>query len=81
MAERLKLVEIEWVDSNRFASGWEYIADLDRLEPTRCRSIGFLFKDTPEYKVLVQTMAVDQVLGGVTIPTRAILKLRRIALK
>jgi hypothetical protein len=74
----LALVEIEWIDSNGVTAAWEFVDDLEELEPSHCRSIGFLLRDGRDYKTLVQTVSDEQVLGRITIPTRSILKRRTI---
>ena len=75
---KLKLVEIEWLDSKGVTNRWEILDDLEPLEPSRCRSVGFLLDESDDYKTLVQTLGCEQVLGRITIPTQSIVKQRRL---
>ena len=75
---KLKLVEIEWLDSKGVTNRWEFLNDLEPLEPSRCRSVGFLLDESDDYKTLVQTLGCEQVLGRITIPTQSIVKQRRL---
>lgn len=79
----MKLVLIEWVDSHA-GRGWQ---DLDKIEaasePLRCRSVGWLVSEAGNCKVIVPHLAgeknggiVLQGCGDLTIPRRAITKLR-----
>ena len=62
------LVEIKWVDSNTSVSEWEYLSDLEPLEPVHCHSVGYLLEDNKDYKTLAQSISHNQVLGRITIP-------------
>jgi hypothetical protein len=70
----MKKVQIEWVDSKASDNEWEYLEDLEPLAPVMCTSVGFLIEDTPEYKTIVHTINITQVLGRITIPSSCIKK-------
>lgn len=74
MAEKLKLVAIDWIDSKGATDRWEFKQDLPPLEPSRCTTVGFILEETPTYKTVAHTVSDEQVLGRITIPVRAILK-------
>ncbi len=76
----MKLVLVEWLDSHA-GRGWQ---DKDRLnqiaEPLYCQSVGWLFADKKDCKVIVPHIAgqkgVDQILqgcGDLTIPAVSII--------
>ncbi len=73
-----RLVLIEWEDSYGCSANWQ---DLDHPKPTpmRCRSVGWLYYDGPDCKLLVPHVADgdgDQTLcqgcGDMTIPASAV---------
>lgn len=67
------LVEIKWVDSNTGDDAvWEYLSDLESLEPVQCNSVGYLVEDNKDYKTLAQSVSHTQVLGRITIPIGSI---------
>lgn len=69
------LIEIKWVDSNTSVSEWEYLSDLESLEPVQCSSVGYLIEDNKNYKTLVQSISHNQVLGRITIPFSSIVSI------
>lgn len=82
----MKLVLVEWVDSHS-GRGWQ---DLERIEdasePLYCRSVGWLVSEAGDCKVLVPHLAGEkngrvalQGSGDLTIPNRAIVKMRVLA--
>lgn len=74
------LVFIEWVDSH-YRAGWT--ADEAEDAPLVCRSVGWLVKDGEDAKVLsahISTEESPQRCGDMTIPSRAILQIRKIIL-
>lgn len=73
-----KPVIIEWVDSKGSTSGWEHLEDVEPILPAECASIGFLFEDKKEYKTLLQSVGSGQILGRITIPTRAIKRITKL---
>jgi hypothetical protein len=79
----MKLVLVEWVDSHA-GRGWQ---DMPRIEsaaqPLYCRSVGWLASEAGDCKVLVPHIAGEkngeialQGSGDLTIPNRAIVKMR-----
>ena len=72
------LVLIEWVDAV-FHDMWEAIDD---TEPTDMKvlSVGWLVRDTPEYKQIVPHQQCEQVRGGMSIPSSAIRKITKLAI-
>lgn len=73
-----KLLVIDWIDSKGATNAWEFRESLEPLEPSRCTTVGFLLEETREYKTLAQTVSDEQILGRITIPSRAILRQRRL---
>ena len=80
----MKLVLIEWVDSHGPADGWSLI-DEERSEPLICESVGWLKYNGKDCKTIVPHKAGHknnkialQGRGELTIPTRAILKLKEL---
>lgn len=73
-----KTVYIEWLDSKGVTYQWEYLEDLEPLKPCVCKSIGYLIDDNEDYKTIVQTLSDTQLVGRMSIPTRAIIKIKEI---
>ncbi len=79
----MKLVLIEWLDSHA-GRGWQDMARIERAaEPLYCRSVGWLVSESGGCKVIVPHIAGErngevalQGSGDLTIPTRAIVKMR-----
>lgn len=73
-----QIILIEW-DYSFAASGlWE---DKDGLEPlpyAHCSTVGFLVDAQPESVTIIATDSQHQVLGRLTIPTKAIRKIRQL---
>ncbi len=77
----MKLVLIEWVDSHS-SRGWQTFEELELMdEPLKCRSVGWLFYDGKDCKVIVPHIAGEknaniahQGNGDLSIPTKAIIK-------
>lgn len=76
MTKKLRLVMIEWLDSHR-TEGWH---DDDPSEnPLTCRSVGWLVYDGKDAKTVAPHMTDEEVpqrCGEMTIPSRAVLKIR-----
>jgi len=73
------LVLVEWVDSH-YRPGWS--SDDSENEPLICSSIGWLIHDGEDAKVLSANISREkcpQRCGDMTIPSRAILHVRRIS--
>lgn len=78
----MKLVLIEWNDAFGCSADWEELSDEYQPKPGICQSVGWLFRDEPEYKVIVPHIAKlddssrkDQGCGDMTIPASAIRRL------
>ena len=81
MAEKHRLVLIEWLDSYGCSPSWEPIDSVNPL-PMTVRSVGWLICDAKECKVIVPHLSEanhpngsQQGCGDMTIPAVAILKI------
>jgi hypothetical protein len=81
----MKLVLIEWVDSHGPVEGWRLLDD-DKPELMICESVGWLVHDGKDCKTIVPHLAGHknkhialQGRGDMTIPSRAIVKMTRLA--
>jgi hypothetical protein len=80
-----ELVLIEWVDSHS-GRGWQALDELEGIaKPLYCRSVGWLIKETKQCKVIVPHISGEknieiilQGCGDLTIPTKAIVKVKRL---
>lgn len=74
MTPAMRLVMVEWVDSFGCSSDWQDLSDDREPKPMICRSVGWLFHDGPDCKVLVPHVAdvpdgaPRQGCGDMTIP-------------
>lgn len=82
MNKRMKLVLVDWIDSHA-GRGWQSAEQLERAaEPMRCRSVGWLLKNTKECAVIVPHISgVDsgQMMtgcGDLSIPHAAITRIK-----
>jgi hypothetical protein len=79
--EKMNLVYIEWVDSYGCSSSWSKVASCSPTLLT-CRSVGWLKYDGEDCKVIIPHISEEsesieqQGCGDMTIPTRAIIKLK-----
>jgi len=71
-----KLVLIKWIDSKSGSPEWEFLDEINNLEPVVCQSVGFLIDDKKTYKTLAPTLGGGQIWGRITIPSCSILKLK-----
>jgi len=74
----LRLLYVEWVDSH-YRPGWT--TDDASSEPLKCVSVGWLIKEDAEGMTLSSNLSVEenkQRCGDITIPTRAILRTKRL---
>ena len=69
----MQLVLVEWIDAV-YHDLWEPLDDTDPTD-MKVQSVGWLAKDTPEYKFVVPHQQCSQVRGGISIPTKAIVKI------
>ena len=70
----MRLVMIEWVDTFGCSSEWQDLDDDRQPEPMLCRSVGWLFKNGDDCKVIVPHIAdvpggLKQGCGDMAIPT------------
>ena len=73
-----KLVLIKWLDSVGLTQEWEFIDEVDPLNPHICFSVGFLIDDNKDYKTLSANINSKQVIGRITIPVCSILAYREL---
>jgi hypothetical protein len=78
-----KLVLIEWLDSRTPTSSWQFLDEVVLPEPCKCISVGFLLRENKTHKILaahLNDLCGDaQVMGVMTIPKCAIIKITQIA--
>ena len=82
-----EIVLIEWVDSHS-GRGWQTLDELEgNAEPLYCRSVGWLIKETEHCKTIVPHIAGEENgdvmllgCGDLTIPTKAIVKVKHLKL-
>lgn len=72
----MKIVKVKWIDSAGGINGWEYLEELPPLKPATCNTIGYLLENNHEYITIASTISQTQVLGRITIPKCAILKIK-----
>ena len=75
----MKKVYIEWLDSKSGPTEWEYLEDIETLNPVSCHSIGFLLEDNERYKTLASTISESQVWGRITIPSCSIINFQTLS--
>lgn len=73
-------VLVEWIDSHGCPAGWEFLDDLTPAPPLRCFTLGFILFKRPDFLTLVQTDGANQIMGRMTIPTRAIMRTQKLRL-
>lgn len=76
----MRLVMVEWYDSFGCSTNWEELDESRKPEPMLCKSVGWLFRDGPDCKVIVPHVAEihngdRQGCGDMTIPTKSICKI------
>ena len=72
----MQLVLVEWVDAV-FHDLWEPLEDSDP-EDMKVQSVGWIAKKTSEYMVIVPHQHCAQVRGGMTIPSKAIVRIEKL---
>jgi len=77
---KYKLVLIEWMDSKGITNQWEYLDEIESLEPDRCLSAGFLIEDADDYKTIAQSVGRTQVIGRTSIPCCSIQSIKEVGL-
>jgi len=64
----LKAYYVKWIDHASYKSGeWNSAADLMKLKPITCHSVGFLINDQPEFITLASHVHEDEGDGDQTI--------------
>ena len=77
-APSMRLVLVEWVDSFGCSSDWQVLDEEYDPAPMICRSVGWLYRDGPDCKVIIPHVAdvpggsPKQACGDMTIPTKCI---------
>jgi len=77
----MRLVLIEWVDSFGCSSNWQELSKDCQPKPIVCKSVGWLFIDNEDCKVIVPHIAnvsddvLQQGCGDMTIPTKSIIRI------
>ena len=80
MSRPKKLVMIEWEDSH-YKPGWTREVGEGQKTAVHCTSVGWLIHDDSRAKVITAHISDEddpQRCGDMTIPTRAIIKMRRL---
>ena len=80
---RFPLMLVEWEDSARPISAWQWIEDYDIPKIIRCLSVGYLIAKTDDAIALAPNLgdidqAKAQACGIIRIPSRAIIKSKRL---
>jgi len=75
-----KKVYIEWVDIIQMEAGWhslEEIEEWDKIEPDTVRQSGFLYKETKDYIIIIDSYLTETHMGTATkIPKGTIIKMK-----
>lgn len=78
----LQKVYVEWIDIVATDGGWHSEADLEdwiQNEPCTVYQVGFLYKETPEYIVLVDSYFTSDLKGyAVKIPRGCIVRITKL---
>lgn len=76
----MKLVRVEWVDSASNSYWLNAKADEETFTPVHIVSFGILFKDEPDYIVIMQSFNddVEQVGSFTSIPRQCVTKLEEL---
>ena len=70
----MQLVLVEWIDAV-YHDLWEPLDDTDPTD-MKVQSVGWLAKDTEEYKLVVPHQQCSQVRGGISIPSKVTLSMQ-----
>jgi len=73
--EDCDVVEVRWVDSCGFDSGWVNNDDLKSLKPKEITTVGHLVEESDDYVVIAPTIGDDQNFGSLCIPKCSVLKI------
>ena len=74
---------VEWEDSARPISAWQWVEDYELPKTIRCRSVGYLIAETKDAIALAPNLGDTdqpkaQACGIIRIPQRAIIKSKRL---
>lgn len=73
-----KMVEVEWHDACGSA-GWKDIAEYNNLVPMKCRTVGYLLKQSKKEITIALTQAVNHDLNqSICIPAAWVTKIRKL---
>jgi len=79
------IVIVRWMDSASLNNGWAFVKSIPCFKPHEVTSIGFLFKDDPDYVVIIPHISEigvqsqdRQVDGSMSIPKSQILWIKHI---
>lgn len=72
-----KLVLIEWIDSYSVYEQWDFIKDLSEPEIIKCKSVGFVVRETNELILIIPHISGDSEAGkgGICISRISIIKI------
>lgn len=78
----LKAYYVKWIDASSYSRSceWSSAADLMKLKPLMCHSVGFLMKDEPDHILLVSHVHEDEGSGEQTIPRENIREMVEISM-
>jgi len=76
MVAKGRMVLIDWLDSRGLTEEWEFREDCPSLAPSKCQTVGFVCEEQADFVTVACTVSADQILGRLTIPKGAILKMR-----
>lgn len=76
-----KLVMVEWIDSVQPIPAWNFLENLPKIEPIRCKSVGWVVGETKDVLMLASNLGgtggeYNQGCGLMQI-TKATIKRRR----
>ncbi len=73
MLKKKRMVLVEWIDSRKPTSDWEFLEETNLPKPCKCLTIGFLIKEDQTQTILASNLGDigkdEQVMGIMTIPT------------
>jgi len=66
----MKLVLIEWIDSYSVYEQWDFLSDLEEPKVIKCKSVGFVVKETKESIMIIPYISGEDEggKGGICIP-------------
>jgi len=73
--ENCDVVEVRWVDSCGFDSGWVDNDELKSLKAKKITTVGHLVEESDDYVVIAPTIGDDQNFGSLCIPKCSVLKI------